>query len=287
MRHKLLSLFAIAGLLFMGLAHAQTNTFTTTTLGAAVTTTNGTSIAVASNSGITANTTALWVDYELMGVRAVSGTTITVTRGANGTRATTHLTAATVYIGNLNWYNGTPPPGPAVGGSCTPANLFTNIVINTPTGNVYQCSGSGSTAGVWSLAGRGSGLEGAAGHFTIQAFCTGSLGSAETEFLTDAACSGATTSTARWIVSTAGTLQTLRVVAGSAVSGGTNKDVATVLKNGSATTLTCTFATGGAATTCSDTTHTVAVAAGDVLTFSFVTATSDTGANIGLGVEKY
>jgi hypothetical protein len=130
----------------------------------------------------------------------------------------------------------------------------------TWNGSAYVASASSSAAG------------------SVRSFCTGTVGSAETEFLNGAACSGATTSTAKYLVAAAGTLSGLRIASSAAVTGGTGKDVATVLKNGSATTITCTIA--GTGTACSDTTHSVAVAAGDLITFSFVTATSDTAANI-------
>lgn len=119
----------------------------------------------------------------------------------------------------------------------------------------------------------------------VSAYCTGTVGTAETEFMNNAACSGATTSTARQIVAAAGTLANLRVFSSANVVGGSNKDVMTVFKNGSATAITCTIAASAAS--CADTTHSVAVAAGDVITFQFVTATSDTAANMAAAVQKY
>jgi hypothetical protein len=87
------------------------------------------------------------------------------------------------------------------------------------------------------------------------------------------------------VVSNNAELAGLRVASTANVVGGSGKDVLTVLKNGSATTLTCTIA--AAAKTCSDITHSVGVVPGDVLTFSFVTATSDTAANVAASVSLF
>ena len=59
----------------------------------------------------------------------------------------------------------------------------------------------------------------------------------------------------------------------------------TLYKNGVATALTCTIAAAG--TSCTDTTHAVTTVPGDVLTFQFVTATSDTAANLSASVGLY
>ena len=119
----------------------------------------------------------------------------------------------------------------------------------------------------------------------IRAFCTGTLGSAETEYLNDAACASATAATSQRIISTAGTLKTLRVKLRTAVKN-TNPVTATVVINGTPSAITCNVAAN--ASTCADTTHTAAVAAGDNVDFSFgATNTSDTGANVGMSVQKY
>jgi hypothetical protein len=92
---------------FVQPANAQT-ALTETTLSAAVSTTSGKVIQVASASGIAAPslTTGLsyqiYIDTELMDVESVSGTLITVRRGAGGTRAQTHASGTTVYAGVPN-----------------------------------------------------------------------------------------------------------------------------------------------------------------------------------------
>lgn len=72
-------------------------TSTATTLGAAITTTTATTITVASATGITPGT-VLVVGSEAMFVTGVSGTTITVVRGYDGTTAATALNGAAVTI---------------------------------------------------------------------------------------------------------------------------------------------------------------------------------------------
>lgn len=71
-------------------------------------------------------------------------------------------------------------------------------------------------------------------------------------------------------------LKTFSVTAGT---GGVNSSagVFTVLKNGSATSITCTTGTG---TSCSDTTHTVSAVAGDIIGVQFTTQASETLANV-------
>jgi hypothetical protein len=111
------------------------------------------------------------------------------------------------------------------------------------------------------------------------------MGSAETEYLNDAACSAATAATSQRVIAIAGTLKTLRVKLRTAVKN-TNAITATVVINGTPSALTCNVA--AAASTCADTTHTAAVAAGDHVDFSFgATNTSETGANVAMSVQKY
>ncbi len=124
----------------------------------------------------------------------------------------------------------------------------------------------------------------------IEDQCAGTVGSAQTEYLskssvaTSKACSGATTASGGIMIALAGTISNLQVSSSAVVTGGTGKDVLTVLKNGTTSGITCTIT--GAAATCADTTHTAAVAAGDLLTFQFVTATSDTAANVTVAISK-
>jgi len=247
-------------------------TLTQTTLSSAVTTTNGQIINLTSATGVTAGTTQLFIDGELMDVRALSGTIATVVRGSGGTRGATHANGATVYLGPSNYFSSYDRVG-----SCTSSKEVVLPVINVAKARIFDCRSSGQ----WIMLGD----TGLAGGYPARSFCTGTVGTAETEFLNGAACSGATTATARQVMSTAGTLANLRVFSSAAVVGGASKDVLTVFKNGSSTALTCTIAAAG--TTCNDAADSVAVAAGDVITFQFVTATADTAANVSASVEKY
>lgn len=117
---------------------------TTTTLSQAITVTGGTAagvISVASSTGITANTTALYIDRELMWVLGVNGTNITVFRGVGGTKATTHANASVVWIGNRNQFFSTDQAG-----STTLANNPADPMINVATGVKYFAKDSLFTA---------------------------------------------------------------------------------------------------------------------------------------------
>lgn len=277
--------FTAAVALFVSCASlglGQTSTVSSTTLSAAATATART-ISVAAATGITARTraearggvgsstannlTILYVDREAMEVEGVSSTTITVRRGAHGTTPTSHASSAKVWLGRAGYFGAADKSGP-----CTTASESFLPVFNIHTGKRFNCDNTN-----W--------FEETLPSSLISANCSGTVGSAETAYLNDAACSAATTVTARRVITSAGTVANLRVYSSAVAVGGTNKDVLTVMKNGSDTTLTCTIA--AAAATCSDTTHKVAVAAGDVLTFKFVTASSDTAADISVGIEKY
>lgn len=108
-------------------ASAQT-VLTQTTLSAAVTSTSATFVTVASATGITANSTVLYVADglgELMFVNSVNGTTIGVTRGANGSpAASTHASGAIVFVAPPNAVVSQPPTG-----SCTRSNQLYLPVI--------------------------------------------------------------------------------------------------------------------------------------------------------------
>ncbi len=276
---KVLLVLALAvGLLRPAHSLGATFTLTAGTLASAVTSTSSQVIAVSAVTGFTANTTGIYVDGEFMLVTGVNGASnIRVMRGYGGTKAALHVSGAPFYVGTLSLFqNFTQDPGSA----CTAATTYVLPWINILTGDVEDCRSSGQ----WFLIRHGSGS--GAGD-TISGFCTGTVGSAETEYLNGAACSGATTATARVVMSKYGTVASLRVFSSAGVVGGSSKDVLTVYKNGSATTLTCTFATGGAAVQCSDSTHSFAVAPADVITFQFVTATSDTAANVAASAVLY
>lgn len=133
------------------LSYAQSSP-TRTTLSAAMTapgsgTTNSSAstMTVASATGITASTGSLQqfclVDFELMQVRAVSGTTITVARGRQGIGAA-HISGATVICGYTATFNGatgtisTTVGSPAVGASVT-GGTFVSVL---PTGSCTRAS---------------------------------------------------------------------------------------------------------------------------------------------------
>jgi hypothetical protein len=137
------------------LAAAQTQgsqTLTTTTLSSAVSTTYGNNITLASLTNVTASAavqTELFVDGEAMMVvmNSVpsSGTTISVTRGVSGTRAATHASGATVYVGRPNLFVQL-QPGKEPSGTCTTSSGFLGATvlpfINTVSGRRWNCIGS-------------------------------------------------------------------------------------------------------------------------------------------------
>jgi hypothetical protein len=71
--------------------------FAETTLAAAITTTDGTSITVTSEASFPAAPFICSIDTEAFLVTVVSGTTWTVTRGYEGSTAATHLNGAAIY----------------------------------------------------------------------------------------------------------------------------------------------------------------------------------------------
>lgn len=128
----------VVALLVAAQGYAQTTT-STTTLSSAITSTSNTTVVVASATGITAGSTALYVDRELMLVTGVSGTNIKVIRGYAPTSATTHLSGSVVYLGPIG-------NGPFIGydktGSCTSTNETYLPQINPATGKRFNCNAS-------------------------------------------------------------------------------------------------------------------------------------------------
>ena len=158
-------LLVAVALMLVPSASAQTM-LTITTLSAAVpntlqsTTTSGlmSIVNVSSATGVNApagNTTGvlnnitgtfLYVDRELMDVRGVNGTVITVVRGAEGTAATSHANGAVVFVipAQLSAYLGGGGFGqtPSVpGGSCTRGNEIVLPRIQFVTGIISDCLG--------------------------------------------------------------------------------------------------------------------------------------------------
>lgn len=145
---KLCKILFVLGLPMLALA--QTNTLTSTTLSAAVSQPSGSTpaasvIAVASATGINAPSvtngtqgTMLFVDREAMRVISITGTNITVLRGQEGTRAAGHVSGATVWIGNPNWFKDRDPIG-----TCTLSGEYSSPWINVTTGAIYVCNAGG------------------------------------------------------------------------------------------------------------------------------------------------
>jgi hypothetical protein len=82
-------------------------------------------------------------------------------------------------------------------------------------------------------------------------------------------------------LTTAGTAKNLRVRCGTA-GAAAGSGVFTLQQNGANTALTCTVGTG---TTCSDTTHTAALSAGDLMLIGFTTQAAETLANCSASFE--
>ena len=128
--------------------HAQSNPTTysyalnQTTLSAAVADATTRTITITSASAQTGSSfgavvagQVLFVDLELMTINAVSGTTLTVTRGTSNAAA--HASGAVVFIGPASMFKTTDPPI----GACTAASVPAPWV-NVQTGNAWLCRNS-------------------------------------------------------------------------------------------------------------------------------------------------
>lgn len=135
------AVLALALLFVPSIVSAQT-ALTSSTLSAVVTNPSDQTVQVTSATSITAPGTGatfvyLLVDKELMGVRAVNGTVISVSRGQNGTRATSHITGAAFFV--------VPPTGIVnymPSGQCVRTNLISVPVV---VGGSDEQSFNGST----------------------------------------------------------------------------------------------------------------------------------------------
>ena len=122
-RLKLLLVSSLVALL-ASVASAQT-ILTMTTLSTAVTSTSTSTVTVGSSTGITANSTVIYVadtgnSGEAMFVNAVSGTTLSVQRGYQTLgKARTHLSGALVFVGPPNAFGTIQPSG-----SCTRTSIM-------------------------------------------------------------------------------------------------------------------------------------------------------------------
>jgi hypothetical protein len=135
----LCGLLLVASLSF-GQATAANLLLTATKLSAAATASTNV-FTVASATGITANSTVLFVDDgnggngEAVFVNAVSGTQVSITRGYNGTKSSAHLSGSVVLAG--------PPPAfvsVEPSGSCTAASAYTPTVNILNHGHQWICS---------------------------------------------------------------------------------------------------------------------------------------------------
>jgi hypothetical protein len=285
-------LLSIAGL--HGQATLPTTTLSVALTGTVSSATPGNSIdviTVASCSSFIQNSvgqwlTGLYVDFEYMDVvRVINNATpcvVQVVRGAAGTHGQYHNASAVIYVGQPTWFGGASYAGAALSGdqtgACVASQMAALPYINIDNGKIFNCLSSGQWIQV------GAGTMGSPPSQLQSDFCTGTVGSAQTEYLNDTACSGATTSLAPTVQVSRGTIYGLTAFSSANVTGGTNLDMLTVFKNGSSTALTCTIAAG--TKTCSDTVHSVSVVPGDQISYQFITATSDTAANVGASVEK-
>lgn len=293
----LITLAMILAVLALAPAATAQTAMSTTTLSAAVSSgnCNVVTLTVGSTTGMLASgsqnniNTLLYVDTELMQVISVpTSTTVNVQRCKGGIglsmRPRPHVSGATVYFASTSGAYPNSVPGfpndqstAETYGGCTATTEPVLPKVYIFSGDVFNCGSSGE----WFK--QSIGTMNAAGA-RISGFCTGTVGSAEADFLNGAACSGATTSTARQVVSTPGVLANLYVFS-SAAFVGTGGSIAKVYKNGTATAIVCSPV--AAATTCNDTTHSVSVVPGDVITFYFLAATSDTAANVSMSVGQY
>jgi hypothetical protein len=180
-------------------------------------------------------------------------------------------------------------------------NLGT-VVIH---GDDIALAGSGTSAAInnlaggkvidygrWRLIAGSTGVTSAAtgiwtGPATLQGSCSGTATSSSTLGLYGLGQQAALTCTSTTVslgqtMTTSGTLEGIIV---TATHAGVNASsgVVTVLKNGSATTITCTIGTG---TSCADFAHATAYALGDVISVQFTTQTSEVLAGVVGSVVK-
>lgn len=165
--------FALSLLLMLcpALASAQQNTLVQTTLSAAVAAPSNPNsppitpvlVQVASATGITGislnatstlggqNQWIIYVDREAMAVVSVSGTSLQVLRGWNGTLASAHASGQMVLYGRAPWFYVTDPGVPSNGGlgvshlPCTSTTVYVTPWLNIKSGAQWLCSSVSST----------------------------------------------------------------------------------------------------------------------------------------------
>lgn len=141
----------LAALVWGGQAILAQATITATTLSAAVAQ-GDQSVTVASATGFAANN-LLVVDGEAMSVRSVSGTTINVSRGVQGTAAGPHGSGGIVLTGTPAQFSTADPVGPC---TATSEVALPRVVIGAEGSrpravSVYQCTGATATTQRWQL----------------------------------------------------------------------------------------------------------------------------------------
>lgn len=185
----------------------------------------------------------------------------------------------------------------------TPSAVQTPIANTEPAGNQspYFCSftatfsnahtfgsttfiTSGDSGAAEAANDNGGGYPLTNGVIKLSGHCTGTTGSAITGALSGVDPGTAIACATAFAPSTAGGTSIPRVgmmksltVTASHVGTNTSSGVVTVYQNGSATTITCTIGTGSS---CSDATHSVSVAAGDVISIAYTSQTSDVLAGV-------
>lgn len=131
------SLLLCGLLLAASLSFAQTEV-SFTTLSAAVTSSSSqaNSFKLASTTGITAGNTMLFIEGEADFVNSVSGSYVSVTRGAGpSSRVSTHPSGAVVWFGPPSYFQTQTPVGYPFGSCTRPGNVLPYIDI---TNNVYS-----------------------------------------------------------------------------------------------------------------------------------------------------
>jgi hypothetical protein len=113
-------------------------TLPSTILTAAITSSRQDSFTVSSATNFAAGYFAV-VDQELMYVKSVSSTRISVIRGYSGTRATTHANSSYIYVGPSNYFIAFDQSG-----TCTATNEVVLPQINYKNGKAFDCTSSGS-----------------------------------------------------------------------------------------------------------------------------------------------
>lgn len=134
---RTLSAVLIALLTLTAPAFAQTAT-TSTTLSSAITSTSTTTLVVASATNVDAGG-LLYIDTEAFDVVSVSGTTVRVARGAEGTRVSLHPASSAVYVAAKAQKTGVFKGGQSAFGTCTRANESFLPQIDLVAQRVWDC----------------------------------------------------------------------------------------------------------------------------------------------------